>query len=239
MARFSARAADGFGGLFKGAGRKVLELSKKGGDTTPPWRTTSPAPNAGRSVEPQRLRQQSQASIANEDAATPRTRSPKKKLLIAAGSSALLISVAALAMHYSSAPPGAQGTQGTQGALGSAVASVAAPSVGARLSALPAPNDRATSGVVSANVPLFGPTPMATMEPAPLAPPPGSPQSVEAAEKADAKANSADAPVAASAADEGFSDESADGDAEKSDAKGAKDRGDKDGEKSTKTDTTP
>jgi hypothetical protein len=93
--------------------------------------------------------------------------------------------------------------------------------------------------VASANVPLFGPTPMATMEPAPLAPPPGSPESVEAAEKADAKSNSSGAPLAAPAADEGFSDESSDGDAQKSDAKSGKgDRSEKD-EKSAKTDTTP
>jgi hypothetical protein len=101
--------------------------------------------------------------------------------------------------------------------------------------------------VASANVPLFGPTPMATMEPAPLAPPPGSPESVEAAEKADAKSNLSGAPIAAAAPDEGFSDESSDGDdkgaksgksANKRD-RDDKDDGSKDDEKSTKTDTTP
>jgi urease beta subunit len=232
MARFSARAAEGVGGLFKGAGRKVLEMSKKG-EATPPRRTTSPAPNAGRTVEPQRLRQQSQASVAEEQTVGTLSRLPKKKLLIGVGGAVLLASVTALAMHHSAAPPGAQV------ALVPAVASVAPPSVGAPLSALPTPADNMTSGVASANVPLFGPTPMATMEPAPLAPPPGSPEAVEAAEKADAKRNSSGAPVAAPAADEGFSDESSDGDAEKSDAKGSKEKGDKDGEKSTKTDTTP
>ncbi|HEY1537073.1 MAG TPA: PilZ domain-containing protein [Polyangiaceae bacterium] len=231
MARFSARAAEGMGGLFKGAGRKVLELSRKGGEASPPRRTTSPAPNAGRTAEPQRLRQQSQASVADEATVSPLSRLPKKKLLIGVGGAVLLASVTALAMHHGSAPPGAQA------ALAPAVASVAPPSVGAPLSALPTPSDPATSGVASANVPLFGPTPMATMEPAPLAPPPGSPQSVEAAEKADAKSNSSGAPMAAPAADEGFSDESSDGDAEKSDAKSSK-GDDKDG-KSSKTDTTP
>ncbi|HEY5376676.1 MAG TPA: PilZ domain-containing protein [Polyangiaceae bacterium] len=228
MARFSARAAEGVGGLFKGASRKVLEMSKKG-EATPPRRTTSPAPNAGRSVEPQRLRQQSQASVAEEETVSPLSRLPKKKLLIGVGGAVLLASVTAMAMHHSSAPPGAQAAHVP------AVSSVAPPSVGAPLSALPTPADNMTSGVASANVPLFGPTPMATMEPAPLAPPPGSPEAVEAAEKADAKRNSSGAPVAAPAADEGFSDESSDGDAEKSDAKGSKEKG----EKSTKTDTAP
>jgi hypothetical protein len=232
MARFSARAAEGVGGLFKGASRKVLEMSKKG-EATPPRRTTSPAPNAGRTAEPQRLRQQSQASVADEGTVSPLSGLPKKKVLIGVGGAVLLASITAMAMHHSSAPPGAQA------ALPPAVASVAPPSVGAPLSALPTPADNATSGVASANVPLFGPTPMATMEPAPLAPPPGSPEAVEAAEKADAKTNASGAAVAAPAADEGFSDESSDGDGDKSDAKGSKEKGDKDGEKSTKTDTTP
>jgi hypothetical protein len=231
MARFSARAAEGMGGLFKGASRKVLELSRKGGEATPPRRTTTPAPNAGRSVEAQRLRPQSQASIADEAPANALPSARKTKLLIGAGGAVLLASVVAMAMHHTSAPPGAQA------ALAPVVASVAPPSVGAPLSTAAAPLDPATSGVASANVPLFGPTPMATMEPAPLAPPPGSPQSVEAAEKADAKSNASGAPLAAPPADEGFSDESSDGDAEKSDAKASK-ADDKDG-KSAKTDTTP
>jgi len=87
---------------------------------------------------------------------------------------------------------------------------VAPPSTGAPLSATATP-DTAPTGVASANVPLFGPTPLATMEPAPLAPPPGSAESVEAQEKADAKSTGAAAPVGG-AADEGFSDESSDSD---------------------------
>jgi hypothetical protein len=234
MARFSARAAQGVGGLFAGAGRKVLELSRKGGEPAPVRRTTAPAP-AGRGVEPQRLRPQSSASVNEEVEASALSRMPKKKLMIGAGSALLLGSIAALAMHHSSAPPGAQA------ALAPAVASVAPPSVGAPLSATPTALDTAATGVASANVPLFGPTPMATMEPAPLAPPPGSPESVEAAEKADAKTNASGAPVAAPAADEGFSDESSDGDSAKDAkaSKGGQDAGDKDGEKSTKTDSTP
>ncbi|HEX3851642.1 MAG TPA: PilZ domain-containing protein, partial [Polyangiaceae bacterium] len=138
MARFSARAAEGVGGLFKGASRKVLEMSKKG-EATPPRRTTSPAPNAGRTAEPQRLRQQSQASLADEETVSPLSRLPKKKMLLGVGGAALLASVVTMAMHHGSAPPGAQA------ALAPAVASVAPPSVGAPLSALPSPADNATS----------------------------------------------------------------------------------------------
>ena len=230
VARFSARAAQGVGGLFKGAAGKVLEMSKRG-EAPPPRRTTAPAPNGSKSIEGQRLRPQSQAP-AEEVADTPPSKQlPRKKLVLGAGAAVLLASVvAAAAMHHStpSAPPGAQAS------LTPAVTTVAPPSTGAPLSATPAPTDLAPQSAASANVPLFGPTPMATMEPAPLAPPPGSPESVEAQEKADAKNNPSGAPMAAGAADEGFSDENSDGDSDKSDDKASK--ADK---KSTKTDTTP
>ena len=233
VARFSARAAQGMGGLFKGASRKVLELSKRN-EAAPARRTTAAAP-ASKSVEGQRLRPQSQAqATASNDApaASLLTSLPRKKLILGAGGVVLLASVTALAMNHSfAAPPGAEA------ALAPAVATLAPPSTGAPLSASPASTDFAPTGAVSANVPLFGPTPMATMEPAALAPPPGTPEGVEAQERADAKSNATGAPVAASPADEGFSDESSDGDAEKSEAKASK--ADAKDEKSGKTDTTP
>ena len=235
VARFSARAAHGMGGLFKGAGRKVLSLSRRA-EATPPRRTTAPAPNnAARASEGQRLRPQSQASIADESVPGKGRLSLGKKASLGAGGAVLLASLTALAMHRSapSAPPGGQA------ALAPAVATLAPPSTGAPLSAAPPLSDLGTPRVASANVPLFGPTPIATMEPAPLAPTPGSPASIEAQEKADAKANPSQAPLAAPAPDEGFSDESSDGDAEKSEAKPSKvDPVSKD-DKSAKTDTTP
>ncbi len=229
LARFSTRAAHGVGDLFKGAGRKVLEAAKRG-EKEPARRTTSPAPNGSRGVEGQRLRPQSQAPAADAPVAGKLAQLPRKKLVLGVGGAVLLASVTALAMHHSTpaAPPGAQA------ANAAAVATVAPPSTGAPLSAGPASNDPNALTAASANVPLFGPTPMATMEPAPLAPPPGSPEAVEAQEKADAKSNATGAPVVAAAADEGFSDESSDGDAEKADAKASK--GD---DKTAKTDSTP
>jgi len=153
--------------------------------------------------------------------------------MLGAGGVVLLASVAALATHYSAPavpPPGALAGRTP------AVATLAPPSTGAPLSTAPATIDPSAGGVASANVPLFGPTPMATMEPAPLAPPPGSPAAVEAQEKADARSNLSGAPISAAAADEGFSDESSDDD--KGDSKSSKDEKSK-SEKSSKTDTTP
>ncbi|MEI9937825.1 MAG: PilZ domain-containing protein [Pseudomonadota bacterium] len=234
VARFSARAAQGMGGLFKGAGLKVLELTKRA-EPAPPRRTTAPAPNGNKGVEGQRLRPQSSANVSEEAAPSAAKQLPRKKLMLGAGGIVLLASAAALATHYaapSAAPPGALAGRAP------AVATLAPPSTGAPLSATPTNIGLTPSGVASANVPLFGPTPMATMEPAPLAPPPGSPEAVEAQEKADAKSNLSSAPISAAAADEGFADESSDDD--KSDGKSSKDKDDKiKGEKSSKTDTTP
>jgi len=233
VARFSARAAQGMGGLFKGAGLKVLELTKRA-EPAPQRRTTAPAPNGNKGVEGQRLRPQSSANInASEEApASAAKQLTRKKLMLGAGGVVLLATVAAVATHYATpaaSPPGA-----LAGAT-PAVANLAPRSTGAPLSASPTSMGAATSGIASANVPLFGPTPMATMEPAPLAPPPGSPEAVEAQEKADAKSNLSGAPISSAAADEAFSDESSDDD--KSDSKSNKDESKS--EKSSKTDTTP
>ena len=231
VARFSARAAHGMGGLFKGAGLKVLSLTKRA-EPLPQRRTTAPAPHGNKSVEGQRLRPQSSANVNNaSEEAAPVSVKPalRKKMMLGAGGVVLLATVAAAATHFagSTPPPGAHGSQSP------AVATLPPPSTGAPLSATPTNLGPATSGIASANVPLFGPTPMATMEPAPLAPPPGSPEAVEAQERADAKSNLSGAPVSNAAADEAFSDESSDDD--KSDGKSSKD--DSKGEK--KTDTTP
>jgi len=234
VARFSARAAQGMGGLFKGAGLKVLELTKRA-EPAPQRRTTAPAPNGNKGVEGQRLRPQSSANVNSASEGTEPSAAkqlPRKKLMLGAGGVVLLASVAALATHYatpSASPPGAHASQTP------AVTSLAPPSTGAPLSTAPTNLGLTTGGIASANVPLFGPTPMATMEPAPLAPPPGSPEAVEAQERADAKSNLSGAPVSNAAADEGFSDESSD---DGSESKSSKDEKSK-SEKSGKTDTTP
>ena len=91
LARFSARAAHGMGGLFKDAGRKVLELSKRN-EAAPARRTTAPAPNGSRAPEGQRLRPQSQAASAEDVPSSKLAQVPRKKLMIAAGGAVLLAS---------------------------------------------------------------------------------------------------------------------------------------------------
>jgi hypothetical protein len=134
----------------------------------------------------------------------------KKKVMASAGVAVMLATIVALASHTSAPPPGADALAKAEPAVvGQAVpAAPAAPAAaGAAVpapAAEPAPNALSeANGVVSADVPLFGATPMATMEPAPLAPPPSAEAaSEEAAEKAEAKAS-----VTAMADDESFPDE--------------------------------
>jgi hypothetical protein len=124
----------------------------------------------------------------------------KKKLMIGSASAAVMLAtIVALATRHPAPPPGA----GTVTAEPAVVGAAAVPAPAAPPAAAPAPNALTeANGVVSADVPLFGATPMATMEPAPLAPPPTDEGSVEAQERAEAKAS-----VSAAAADESFPEE--------------------------------
>jgi hypothetical protein len=211
MAAFSGSAATNLSGWLRSASAKVAELSKR--EKAPQRRTTAPAPSPV-SIEGQRLRPQSGERTAS--AAAPKsslaaaqgawTSLPKKKKLMAsAGVAVMLATIVALASHHGS-PPGADAVlPKAEPAVIEPAAPVAASPAAAPALPEPAPNALSEqNGVVSADVPLFGATPMATMEPAPLAPPPGSDKaSEEAAERAEAKAS-----VSAAAADEAFPEES-------------------------------
>jgi hypothetical protein len=208
LARASAGAAQGAVSFFKNASSKLLDLRKKTG--TPARRTTSPAP--GTSTEKPKLRPQSGNSSASLEAVSiPRV--SRRTLAIGAGASIGLVGVLALALRSPSAPPpGAS----SSAANAENVSEVAAPAAQAPSSASSAtPNALATNsdGVVTANVPLFGPTPLATTEPAPLGPVPGSnAAAVEASERADAKQS-----LGSQTNDESFADESGDDGARSSD----------------------
>ncbi|HEY2408491.1 MAG TPA: PilZ domain-containing protein [Polyangiaceae bacterium] len=191
FAKFSGRAAVGFGELFKGASAKVLELTRRG-NSAPKLRKTSPPPSSAQPGEGHRLRPQSGSSA---EISASKLKPMHKKLILGASGVVLLATVTALAAHRS-APPG-------QAAGATAAAAALPPSTGAPLSATPPASDLA-SGAPTANVPLFGPTPMATMEPAPLSPSPEA-AGVEASERAAAKLA---APSAGD--DEAFSDEGGD-----------------------------
>jgi hypothetical protein len=204
FARMSAAAAGGVGRAFRQAGSKLGDIKRrKQGDM--PRRTTAP-PASEVMAGSRKLRPQSGMRDDDEAPATMAAPSPgasKKRVKRIAAASALavlLLTVGVIAMKKPAAPPGAVADGKAPATV--AVAANAATGdvtnvdeqgnpVRAKLSDQPG---AAASGGVSADVPLFGPTPMATMEPAPLgaAPEEGAEaegdKGEEAAEKAAASA---------------------------------------------------
>ncbi len=202
VAALSSSAAGNLSSWLRSAGSKVGELSRR--QKAPPRRTTAPAPTERGPAEGPRLRPQSgerssgpgpkvsgAAAAGRAFAALP-TR--KKVLIGSVGGAVMLAAVFAVASRPGSPPPGAEVSAVAEPVVAGAVAAApAAP-------AIPAPSAlREVGGIVSADVPLFGATPMATMEPAPLAPPPTVSDSIEAQERAAAKAS-----VSEPAEDESF-----------------------------------
>ncbi|MFZ5891836.1 MAG: PilZ domain-containing protein [Myxococcota bacterium] len=214
LAQASAGAAQGAVSFFKSASARIAEMRKK--TSTPPRRTTSPAP--GTSAEKPKLRPQSGSSAAIESSAQRRL--SRRTVAIAAGVSLTAIGALTFALRSPSAPPGA--SNGAGEASSEVVAQDAPAAPAAASSSVTSALGTNSNGVVTANVPLFGPTPLATTEPAPLGPAPGSvAAAIEASERADAKQS-----LGSQMNDESFAEES-DGaesrsksSAEKSDDKG-------------------
>jgi hypothetical protein len=221
MAALSSSAATNFSGWLRGASAKVAELSKR--EKPPQRRTTAPAPAGRVAVEGQRLRPQTPSKAASSGADAVEAQSklanvagkwnqlPKKqKVMASTGVAVMLATLVALGSRHGAPPPGADAAAKAEPAVVGAAAPAAAalpPGAAAAAPTLPAPSALSeANGVVSADVPLFGATPMATMEPAPLAAPPaGDEASEEAAERAEAKAS-----VTPVVSDESFPEEEGD-----------------------------
>ncbi len=216
MAALSSSAATNFSGWLRGASAKVAELSKR--EKPPQRRTTAPAPTGRVAVEGQRLRPQTPNKAAAPGAAEAQSKLasaagkwnqlPKKqKVMVSTGAAVMLATLVALGSRHGAPPPGAEAAVKAEPAVVGAAAPAAAAAAPPAAATLPAPSALSeANGVVSADVPLFGATPMATMEPAPLAPPPaGDEASEEAAERAEAKAS-----VTPVVSDESFPDEEGD-----------------------------
>ncbi|HEY3498680.1 MAG TPA: PilZ domain-containing protein [Polyangiaceae bacterium] len=186
-ARLGSSAWKGMGKLLGGATAKIAALRTQR-SAQPRRRTTAPAPEGPVSLEGKRLRPQSAARVSESGESAP---APKKRLQkrIAAGAAAaaLLATVGAFGLKGGSAPEKkAAATDAVQAEapLGQAPAAAARTASSAGPVAL-------SGSPVSANVPLFGPTPLATLEPAPLGPPPSAEaQAVEESEMLAAKAAS-------------------------------------------------
>lgn len=214
LARASAGAAQGAATFFKNAGARLLELRKK--SSPPPRRTTSPAPGSSAAEKP-KLRPQSGSSPSLE--AVPMKKLSRRTLGIAGGASVATVGILLFALRGPSAPPPGASNGAVNGEL---VSEIPAQTKAAAPGASAVPNALGTNsdGLVTANVPLFGPTPLATTEPAPLGPPPGSnAAAVEASERADARQS-----LGSQMNDESFAEES-DGDARSSKSEKSSDKG--------------
>ena len=217
-AHLSVAAGRGMGRLFKGASQRLGEYRRaraEGQDR--PRRTTAPPPSGTLSANGRSLRRQAEAAQASNAPSSAKAgkaggglKSKRTKKIAGAAALALLVTtVSVIAMKKPAAPPGADTdapaaskTVAAESPAGDvtqvddqgnpiAPAPAAAPAGPAKLKDAPP----VEPGGISADVPLFGPTPMATMEPAPLGPPPelGAPtaagaQTEEEKEKAAASA---------------------------------------------------
>jgi PilZ domain len=219
LGNVGTKAAGGMGRFFKGAGAKMMELKQRRALENAPRRTTAAPPGGAMSAVGRRLRPQSGAVDAEidepiaPDPAQKKRRAKKIAALSALG--VLLLTVGVIAMKKPSQPPGAEKAK-------EAAASVAVAATGPQGDVkqvdeqgnpigAPGPAPAGSVGGTSAEVPLFGPTPMATMEPAPLGPAPADDDQGGDANADDQKDEEAKEKAAASASvdDQSFDDDGA------------------------------
>lgn len=175
------------GPLMQRLARVARSGTRRGqSESNPPRRRTAPPPSQISSAMSHGLRPQGSAATNHEPAPRGKPRRSRKALVATLGAGALLVTVVAVASR-GGAPSVASNSSNP---LARAAASELAPN--------PTQAAVAASGAsaVVAPVPLFGPTPMATLEPAPLGSPPAasgatSPSTVAEREMAAAKAATA------------------------------------------------
>jgi hypothetical protein len=177
-ARAARWGAAAFQGIGKALGGTLAGMKKKAPEKR---RSTAPAPESSHSTESRRLRPQSGKS--EPPPAPVRKRPAPKHVAIGAAAAVLLGTVGAMALRSGSSPQAKAPDASTATPATPAVpVAPAAPAAAPLTPSMP-------GSPVTANVPLFGPTPLATLEPAPLGPPPtGDAATEEALELAAAKA---------------------------------------------------
>lgn len=193
--RVGTGALRGFGQLLRGAGSKVSS-SVRDREARAPRRTTAPPPDGKVSLEGKRLRPQasSRSEAAEPKVAEAKPKIPRKRLVAGAAATLVLATGLGFAFRGSSKPAP---TAAAEPAAAKAAALPASTAL-----ANPATPAEGAQSPVSASVPLFGPTPLATLEPAPLGPPPGA--ETEVTEASERRAASEAAPEAVP--DEAFVD---------------------------------
>lgn len=176
--QLSGKASVHFVKWMRKGGAKLQELAANRGKT-PKRRTTSVPPTL---TSQRRLRRQHGEGEAETAAPDPKQR---RRILAAAAGGLVLVSALGIAMASRSGKSDSTARNASEvpaSAVAAAPSAQTLPPLGAPASlapvASPAAPDLAAAGGqrpgIVANVPLFGPTPMATLEPAPLEPPPAA-----------------------------------------------------------------
>jgi hypothetical protein len=152
-----------------------------------PRRTTAAAPGGGLKTEGRRLVRGDDSEMEEEEIPAPPMRSNKRAAVIGGGLGLLAVLAVFAATRLSGSHAAASAAADGSHAVTTAVA------------ALPAPGDAAgaASGTPTANIPLFGATPLSTTEPVPAAPSPSAVASAApAADPGDSAGDDEGAPAA-------------------------------------------
>jgi hypothetical protein len=160
-------------------------------EVNPPRRRTAPPPSQVSGTSAQGLRPQARSVADPEVAPVVKPKQRRKVIVTSLGVGALLVTVIAVASR-GGAPSVASNSSNPQARAAANATTLTLPAVSQSMTAAPTPG----ASAVMAPVPLFGPTPMATLEPAPLgsAPAPAAnplPNGVAEREMAAAKAATA------------------------------------------------
>ncbi|MBN2191690.1 MAG: PilZ domain-containing protein [Polyangiaceae bacterium] len=193
LGRLSGQAAIGVAQLARDTGTRMAKGASEGRRGTPPRRTTAVPPSGvlasdGRRLRPQNPRAKTEAVPAPQ---APPSHAAKRlgssnllrRVGLGVGLMALAATVGAFAVGGNSSATVA--VAGAEPSTAPSMAPIRVVAVGPQASAVPGPAKlssqpaKSPNGII-ADVPLFGPTPMATMEPAPLGPAPEAGRTQEA-----------------------------------------------------------
>jgi hypothetical protein len=163
LAGMSLKAKSAMAGVMSTIRKRRAERAEVA-KANAPRRTTAPAPGGGIKAEGRRLVRGEDSDVEEEEIPSPPLRSNKRAAVIGSGLGLLAVLAVFAATKIGSSRATAQASAD------------ASPTATAAAALLPGPGDAAlaATGTPTANVPLFGATPLSTTEPVPMAPSPSA-----------------------------------------------------------------
>ena len=202
LAGAGARAKGALGGLLAAVQKKRLERAEVT-KVDAPRRTTAPAPGGALKTEGRRIVREDGEDESNDEVTTPVMRGPRRAAVGAALGLIMVLAIFGVSRAMTSRGATASSTAGADGASSAAAA---LPSPSGDPSALPAAPalpaaiaQNGAAGTPTANVPLFGATPLSTTETVP--PPAPSAAALAGAAPGDDAADGEDDAAPAAAGD--------------------------------------